>query len=339
MSKRKDAGASLAQYIIIIALIGMAAFVAFSLLGRQIVENLTSLENNYSDINKEIDTSNLEVAPGPLKGGDLGGTPTAPVVKCVESMCTIDYGEFVLNGLPDDFSEYIQSSGTSGGTDALASLLTQMSDQLESNGNNIQASDIKKLSLLVKMLGQTQKNTEDALTACKSSPNVDQCVNDSGTKPANIPLPDELQTLMPDYNSASDLNSMISRSSVSHAKWWQVSAPPEFGFAADKTRYPAFAMLGLVDKIMADPAYSATTKNVLTEIIKSTDDLGSYLEATSNSLAFGGAGISLLKKDPITGLSVTDNKVYTATNGISDITNPDKSNFKDLATSIMNSIK
>src|SRR3989339_651169 len=95
--EKVQSGSSLTQYIIIIALIAVVVTGTYFIMGQTIVNKLEafylSLQNssNDSDISKPKD--------GKIIAGQLGGTPDNPVQKCLTGSCSIDYGNFILNGI------------------------------------------------------------------------------------------------------------------------------------------------------------------------------------------------------------------------------------------------
>lgn len=60
--------------------------------------------------------------------GDLGGSQNDPQIRCQNNLCTIDFGDYILTGIPENFRDYFESSASSGGTDLLADLLKQIAD-------------------------------------------------------------------------------------------------------------------------------------------------------------------------------------------------------------------
>lgn len=157
---REMNGASIAQYGIIITLIALAVVPLFFLFGQNIVKSFAffseCLNNQPNSIasttppptSTPVNTSAPETSqpptritpPGPYAisaAGSLGGTRTNPVRACTNGMCQVDYGTFILNGIPDNFSEFVETSGPAAGTDTILSTLDSI----------IQAADSGKINL------------------------------------------------------------------------------------------------------------------------------------------------------------------------------------------------
>lgn len=159
-------GSALYQYVIIIALVALAVAPVYLFFGRNIVtffehfyNSLSNKEsfqsqqtskvnnNNYNNnanntlpanINNTplsttttTTTSNTNTSAPVNMGGQFGGTPDKPVKKCDANLCSLDYGNFILKNIPVDFKEYVESHGTSGGTDKILAILDEFIKQLK----------------------------------------------------------------------------------------------------------------------------------------------------------------------------------------------------------------
>lgn len=171
----KIKGSALVEYALPITLIGLV--VGLSLYYLSSSGSLTNLFANtfnskYSptnktlEINKNSDKVSLLVNP---MAGSFGGSSAQPIEKCNGTQCTIDFGEFILTGIPENFSEYVQSNGTSGSVDELCKLLLQIADQLEEKGNTAGAKDYRNLANLGYFYADMQEQIENAADSCKTS--------------------------------------------------------------------------------------------------------------------------------------------------------------------------
>jgi hypothetical protein len=104
-----------------------------------------------------------------VSGGDLGGTPTNPVKSCKDGNCIIDFGEFALSGIPEDFPVYVETAGTAGGTDKLLSLLDQLAQELEEIGDTQGAADLKKFSNQGHALAALETKMESIANSCANA--------------------------------------------------------------------------------------------------------------------------------------------------------------------------
>ena len=103
-------GNSLTQYAIIIALIALLLVPVFLILGQNIVNYFAGLDKGLGERKNDHTTVSNDQLPANMTnmaGGSLGGTPDKPVEKCQDNECVIDFGEFVLSGVPENFSDYV----------------------------------------------------------------------------------------------------------------------------------------------------------------------------------------------------------------------------------------
>jgi hypothetical protein len=103
-----------------------------------------------------------------VQAGSLGGTPTKPQLNCGPSECSIDYGDFVLNGLPANYSQIVETVGASGGTEALVTQLDLILQQARDNDLPV---DIKLLQELAN-LGHNVARQQEVAEALSNSANV-----------------------------------------------------------------------------------------------------------------------------------------------------------------------
>lgn len=131
--KASTKGSSLAQYGIVIALVGIALVPAFFILGDSIKQSLGNFNSAMEDTNAKMESNSGQTSPTPslknITPGTLGGSSAAPKIQCSGNDCVIDFGDYVIEGIPGNFSEFIQSSGTSGGTHLLATVLEEIAQK------------------------------------------------------------------------------------------------------------------------------------------------------------------------------------------------------------------
>ena len=207
---KSSSGSVLSQYGIIIALIALAIIPVFFLMGQIINNNFKGFNTLYTDMNDQasnnststpINQSFPTITDLNSLAGSLKGTPENPAKDCVNGFCTLDYGEFALQGIPDNFTEIIESTGTSAGTNTLALLLDQMIAQMEGNVDEINLQEIKKLSNMGHLIADYERYVEDFAKQCDNTADPKACMGDflyNGT--ANYTPPDKL------INQLSNLN-------------------------------------------------------------------------------------------------------------------------------------
>lgn len=186
--RRKECGASLFQYVIIICLVGLGIVPCYYLLGNNIKLHFTNFYNSLANNNDIIQENasplfNL-IVNGGLSAGQLGGSPANPVSQCADNNCSIDFGTVVLNNIPKDYSEIIETSGASGGTDVIVSMVQQIAEQLEDSPQVSEeqlakikdlisyGNDIKNLEMLFEQKYERMLTYKDELAQYSSSMNT-----------------------------------------------------------------------------------------------------------------------------------------------------------------------
>lgn len=171
-------GATLFQYAIIIALVALAIVPILLIFGGNINKiladysgifktndkmvkynvSLSKSPTNTASASTSTPTSTTGITLPGIKPGELSGTPNNPVKQCIEGLCSIDYGNFVLNNVPDDFNSFVETSGTSAGTKTIITLLEQVAQQQ----TDPKTTDlIRKLANYGHQLAANEKNVED----------------------------------------------------------------------------------------------------------------------------------------------------------------------------------
>lgn len=180
MKNSMSKGASLSQYGIVIALLGVALVPVFFIMGETISKQFASFNTIMTDNNATI-IANAGTGTGTGSVEEETDTTSEasldkPKINCDKDSCIIDYGEYVLKGIPNNFKEYVQSSGTSGGTEYLATLIEQIAEtvdleegtknlifQLANNGHSIATAE-RSLDSLVSTELNTANMKKDNVT-------------------------------------------------------------------------------------------------------------------------------------------------------------------------------
>ena len=143
-------GNTIAQYAIIILLVGIVVSQAFSLVGINLVDIFSKYKDGYSDMSSKMSVNAneeaLNVHMGNIKAGDYNGSYDNPEKRCFEGVCAIDFGTVVLNNVPQNFSEIVETTGTSGATETIIAMIEQLKDQVaEDPANTEEVVAIQKL--------------------------------------------------------------------------------------------------------------------------------------------------------------------------------------------------
>ncbi|MEW5819540.1 MAG: hypothetical protein AB1782_05065 [Cyanobacteriota bacterium] len=181
---KKNKGSNLAEYVIPIALIGIVAGLGLYYLISN--DNFSNFISSSGNMQKNKNNSSLTINPNVEETDIVANTysgssndentsnnepasPENPVKQCSGGTCTIDYGSFVLTGVPGNFSDFVQSSGSSGGTEELASLLDTLATIADGLDPPMDSSIIKRLANAGHDMAKTERSIETLSSALMSS--------------------------------------------------------------------------------------------------------------------------------------------------------------------------
>lgn len=330
----KNKGVSLFQYIIIIVLILLVSVPLLIIYGEKIKSAIMGMVNVQGNINSQMNMNSPEtIAAGKVKAGDFGGTPDKPVEACASNVCSIDYGTFVLNGIPADFGSVVESAGSSGGTDAIAAIIEQAVQALEDQGNNVGAQEFRKFANLAFFEADLKKAVEDNARSCLPGRGDDMPVaeqvacfnhfyngqNNGMDFPQMLPeLPLSLSTILPDYDptptsppagpglppsqqtplSCSDINNYVRND---YARSIMNSNQAEFN--SNSTKYPSFAMVTLYNNIQnqTNATYPPEIRTIASRLYQCISDVSFESSLISQRIGSNGANSTLDRYDVFDG--------------------------------------
>lgn len=276
---KKNAGSALIDYVIPTALIGLVCGVSLyymvsdgKLLG--FIGASANMDINMADQmavigNKKPDGTSIL---NNLAGGSLGGTPDNPVEKCTDGTCMIDYGEFILNGVPENFSEVVQSTGTSGGTDSLVSLVKQIADQLEQNGKINESLEVRKLASLGHNIATLEKEYEKIAIGCNKDVTCIQNYNSQ-----IIPKPAGYDEAFYPYVETT-LIETATKIPIGITRRWQLKEPASYNYLYSRN-YPSALFVDKYQSLMDETNLSDTQKGVIKELYWQIGKLSEDVEA------------------------------------------------------------
>lgn len=133
--REKNPGNVLAEYGIIAVLVAIVAIPAVISLSQTVVGNLQTYLNAFASNTTNVRNnaylnSHFDHQEKVQKVIENSLASTDFTKDCNGSSCTISVGNYVLEGIPENFNAFVETSGASGGTDKIVSLLNQISDQL-----------------------------------------------------------------------------------------------------------------------------------------------------------------------------------------------------------------
>ncbi|MEW5820084.1 MAG: hypothetical protein AB1782_07810 [Cyanobacteriota bacterium] len=202
-------GDTLTQYAIIISLIAIFLVPSFISLSKNITKSLDDykvvMKQTEDQMNKNLSTpatksknstdNNIEIA-----AGDLSGTPENPQIKCLDGYCSIDFGEYVFNNIPQNFKEFVETSSFSGGTSTLASMLDELIPATELISDIETANLVSQLANQGHILASFEKELENNAIELLKDSNLNP--NDQFIVPANSLLNGKYRT---NFNKTLDL--------------------------------------------------------------------------------------------------------------------------------------
>lgn len=306
MVAKKNEGSSLSQYAIIIALIALALVPILMLFGNNIKSILDSYSSMFEANNKIIEEHIADNSNNQLKGGQLGGTPSNPVKECKDSSCTIDFGDFILTGLPENFGELTETSGTSGGEDLLADLLTQIAEQRKESDPE-GSKEYLRLANLIHMQGDIVRQIEEKVTSGCTRKELQDFYFNTKLQATGYTIPTDLTDALPSVYLDQKLSMIMNaQSEIGYARDRKINSPAYFD--SNKDQFPGFAIVDQYDTIMANSKYPDSLKNITQEIFQNFADLSfnaqGFLGATAFCSTAGGCSNAPQSQiDPITGVA------------------------------------
>lgn len=298
--KRNLKGAAIAQYAIIIVLIALGCLAAYTILGKTIVDKLSGFLGVQNDINTHLSEntgSSSTTSTATALPGSLGGTTAAPQEDCTGSMCTVDYGDFILTGVPENYQDFVEAQGTSGGTDKLVSVINQLADQLEADGDLAEAQQLRDFANLLAFMGDSQSNIESIASSCAASATPNQCLQ-TAMQTVTINCPAILNTILPDFNSDSLYSLLSSQLDVGSAAYsvFNNIADADVGGSSSDTLYQLFK------DIQSNPQFSDSIKDVITQTYSAAALSSTTLSHNTRYLSTtDGSNVIVMPADPLTG--------------------------------------
>jgi hypothetical protein len=168
-------GSAIVEYVIPAAVIGMAVGICMYMIfyGGELKSFIAASGNmSLSESGEKAsigpETQDLSI-PVNVSGGSLGGTPDKPVKQCDENGCVIDFGTFTLQNLPENFNEFVQTSGGSGASDLISDLLMQLASHLESENQPAEANLLKQMATTGHNMAAIEREFETLINSCNGN--------------------------------------------------------------------------------------------------------------------------------------------------------------------------
>lgn len=336
--KRINKGSGLVEYVLPTAIVGLlVGMTLFSFGQKDLILNFLSSsanvkfdkstgigyigKNNSNSNNSSTNTQNNSE----FKAGYLGGSESLPVKQCNETTCNIDFGSFILSGVPANFSDMVNSQGSAGGTEVLASLLDQIIAQKEDKIPESDLDKIKDLSNMSHLMARYEKFLEQSAATCKVASDSTACINNllNNNTPAFTP-PEEL---INKFNKEFDFSEPGCTIDIGAAMNDYINNRNEFNAVVEE-QLP-YLMVKQYNEVMNNtPSLSNAEKSVIKELYWDVGTMGGKLDCIFYSLHTAGGTVF----DPTTGVKTT---IDTANASLDDITNPDYSTLTHVDSALI----
>lgn len=293
--RNQSLGTSLVQYIIITCILALFIIPIYFIYGQTIYLHLNNfykalVQNNSDNIATEELAQNVAVEKVLVKG-PLGGTIEKPVSQCDNGNCTIDFGEYVLQGIPENFNEFVQVAGTPGTTDVIANLFMQMAEQLEKEDKIDQAVYFKHLANMEHQTANVQREIENFIKAHPEKVS-DTCKKDcfgniyySLDKPWVMPdVPDNIVGLMRETYSQAPVKFLVNEQTAFNSYLLDAS-PKVFDKYCSNSDSATRSAICYYNQIQRDESISDAMKAVSKELIMITARMATNFATITEEIA------------------------------------------------------
>lgn len=271
---KNNIGQNLVEFAILLGFLGVGAAFTLTTMGfnvNQLFQNSSDKLASYKPFGNVQSNNNTNTTtttttttpPVPNAPGPLGGTPDNPVKQCNASVCKVDFGEFVLDGVPDNLGEVIQTSGSSGATETLLGLVDQLITQMDGTATLDELDKVKNLANTGHLIANYEKYVEDFALNCNTTPDSYQCLSDflyNGTSTYSVPS--SLSSQLPNLNI--DVADPGSALEIGGAMSDYINNPTKFNDHA--TTDPSYAFVNSYLDVMNDTNITDTQKSVIKQL-------------------------------------------------------------------------
>lgn len=282
---RLSKGSNIVEYVIPLGVIGLVVGLGiFYMMNEGKLLNFAAQSSNMevnNDIQKGVINPNKESNPlvNP-NAGSLGGSLDKPVGQCYEGNCAIDYGDFIITNIPEDFNDFVQTSGTAGSLERMATYLTKVASDLNDSGQFDLANEIQALANLGHNIALIMAEYERIYNLCGGN---STCLASYDNKP--FPMPEGFDTTLLQFPANATYKDMIDSGA--------------FGAVINGTATSplAQAYVDQYNKIMNSGTVQTELKGVIEELSWNIGTVGQDFQSNYSALL----GQSVTYYDPVTG--------------------------------------
>jgi hypothetical protein len=328
---KKYSGSGLVDYIIPIAVIAIVIGAGVFLLikDHQMLHFLSASSDMELENDKTKGIINKNPPPPPMINapkGSLGGTPENPVVQCHEGLCSIDFGDYILNGIPENFNDYVLASGASGGTDKISQILYSLAQQLADEGKADLANEIQKLAVYGHNIAALEREYENKINACNG--NYD-CIKALDTSP--VSMPDGFNEMFASFPAGLTYADLQNITCIGKAQFIKNSDPSSFSNNLSGN-HTAFVFVNQLDQVLGSSNIDDGLKGIIKELSWGIGAIGEDFQ--NNIQVLGGDRREQTFYDPITGQASSEPAVDSA-NALANYQNYNASKITHLDSSII----
>lgn len=293
--KKGSYGTSTVQYIIIIVLVILAVIPAFYLIGQNVIDYFTALHKGLGGNQVSASSEGTPDNQPPVNIDDILNNIDQSMKQCDGGVCTINFDDISLTGIPENFNEFVETSGASAGTDKMAELIEQLANQLANDGKSEEAKQIMQLANLGHNLAVLQNYAESIVVSCN---NDKACIQAEFQSTMNMPDGYNVSASpFPDNVTYEELCESLF--DIGRARNYKTENPDEYNTNLSNNRL-AYVIVDQFDTIMDNPTIDDSIKGILTELYW---DIGTVSEDFDNNLNFlvMDSSDSCEHYDPVTG--------------------------------------
>lgn len=310
--KVKSLGSNIVEYVVPLALIGVTVGIGMFYLysSGNIKTFILSSSGSNLDATSQKVTLNQSLS-GPEKelpmisvaGGSLGGTSDAPIQQCIDGKCQIDFGTFALSGVPENFNEFVETSGVTGGTEKIAELLYQIAKQLENEGKIEESKEVMVLAATGHNIASIENFFEEKVNSCNKD---EACLN--ALRSFNYETIDYIEGFDDRfYEFPSEMQSLYLNDSgiLGIGRRAKMQDPDKFNEKVNDGRLN-YIYIDQFDKILEMPGISDEIKGVISELTWSISVMGEDFENNLEYIYTPESGENDKIIDPLTGEQIVN---------------------------------
>ena len=202
-SSRNNKGQEVLEFVLLLALGAVVSIAVILLLGEKLSDFFNTFNANRLAFGAKALTTNTSVINSTSTSGETSNS--TPTKSCNNGECVISFGNFKLYGIPQDFNDFVETTGVSGGTFKVSNLMDQIAAQLEQEGKAQESESIKRLASVSHNIAVIETEIEEAVKNCASTTSTvkkqDACLqNFINTAPLKLVGYDDTYVPRPNVN-------------------------------------------------------------------------------------------------------------------------------------------